>query len=141
MDITVYLPDELGQRAKAAGLNLSRMLRGAVEEELDRMETLKKTAAAPQVHELDLQTDDTGQWYIGRLTGTLLGETDDVGVYLTDDENGEYLAFHQPGEGKIHYVDVDQVDAVTISNWVGQRDQDLYVSICSAVGIKAIVDL
>jgi hypothetical protein len=31
---TVYLPDGLGQRAKDAGLNLSRLLRDAVEREL-----------------------------------------------------------------------------------------------------------
>lgn len=31
---TVYLPDPLGQRAKAAGINLSRTLRDAVEREL-----------------------------------------------------------------------------------------------------------
>jgi hypothetical protein len=31
---TVYLPDDLGERAKAAGINLSRTLRDAVENEL-----------------------------------------------------------------------------------------------------------
>lgn len=31
---TVYLPDGLGQRAKDAGLNLSRLLRDGVEREL-----------------------------------------------------------------------------------------------------------
>jgi post-segregation antitoxin (ccd killing protein) len=34
MRLTLYLPDELGQRAKDADLNLSRLLREAVEREL-----------------------------------------------------------------------------------------------------------
>lgn len=39
MKVTVYLPDSVYERAKEAGdLNLSRMLRDAVEAELDRRE-------------------------------------------------------------------------------------------------------
>lgn len=37
MKITVYVPDHLGQRAKAANINFSRLLRGALEVELDRI--------------------------------------------------------------------------------------------------------
>ena len=33
--VTVYLPDDLRNRAKAEGLNLSRLLRDAVERQLD----------------------------------------------------------------------------------------------------------
>lgn len=34
MRITVYLPDDLGERARAAGINFSGVLRAAVEHEL-----------------------------------------------------------------------------------------------------------
>jgi len=43
MDITVYLPDEIGERAKKYGLNLSRMLRASVEEELNQLAELADT--------------------------------------------------------------------------------------------------
>ena len=36
MRISVYLPDDLGGRAKAAGVEFSRVLRQAVKEQLDR---------------------------------------------------------------------------------------------------------
>jgi len=42
VDITVYLPDELGRWAKDAGLNLSRLLRDEVQPERKRAETRAK---------------------------------------------------------------------------------------------------
>jgi hypothetical protein len=39
MRVTLYLPDALGRRAKDAGLNLSGLLRGAVDRELRGEET------------------------------------------------------------------------------------------------------
>lgn len=45
VDITVYLPDELGKWAKESGLGLSRMLRDAVEDEKARREAYAKVAA------------------------------------------------------------------------------------------------
>lgn len=44
MDVTVYLPDEIGRSAKAAGLNLSGILRRGVEHELDRQGILPLSA-------------------------------------------------------------------------------------------------
>jgi post-segregation antitoxin (ccd killing protein) len=47
VNITVYLPDDLGQRAKDAGLPLSRLLRAAVEKELaERDESASAVATA-----------------------------------------------------------------------------------------------
>jgi hypothetical protein len=45
VDITVYLPDELGHWAKEAGLNLSRILRGEVEAERKRAAARAKISA------------------------------------------------------------------------------------------------
>jgi hypothetical protein len=45
VDITVYLPDELGQWAKGAGLNLSRLLRDEVKAERKSAETRAKISA------------------------------------------------------------------------------------------------
>jgi hypothetical protein len=41
MDITVYLPDEMGRAAKEADLPLSRMLRDAVEAQLNPRAKIK----------------------------------------------------------------------------------------------------
>jgi post-segregation antitoxin (ccd killing protein) len=60
MDITVYLPDEIGQWAKDAGLNLSQMLRAEVEAARQRrtaasidVETVKVDYFRPTVTMLD----------------------------------------------------------------------------------------
>ena len=47
MDITVYLPDEVGKQAKAAKLPLSQLLRAAVLEELRRREIYIGTSIRP----------------------------------------------------------------------------------------------
>lgn len=45
MDITIYLPDELGKWAKEHNLGLSRMLRESVEDEKRRRDAAAKAAA------------------------------------------------------------------------------------------------
>jgi post-segregation antitoxin (ccd killing protein) len=45
MNINAYLPDELGRRAKEAGLNLSGLLREAVVAELERRDREALAAA------------------------------------------------------------------------------------------------
>jgi len=56
MDIAVYLPDELGARAKQMKLPFSRMLRAAVEEEIRNRDRLR---AAVALAYLDWRT---GEW-------------------------------------------------------------------------------
>ena len=46
MNITVYLPDALGAKAKDACLPLSRLLRAAVERELDKLAKIDQIALA-----------------------------------------------------------------------------------------------
>src|SRR5215207_5262051 len=88
MKVNVYLPDDLGERAKAAGeLNLSGLLQGALRDELDRREALASLldGELPE-HELDLE-DRNGNHYVGVIHGKLLAEgRHDELVYLTDDE-------------------------------------------------------
>lgn len=42
MNVNVYLPDELGKRAKEAKLPLSRMLQKAIKRELDDLTTYRE---------------------------------------------------------------------------------------------------
>jgi hypothetical protein len=81
--INVYLPDEIGERAKEAGLNFSRMLRGAVEAELQRRDTIAATLK-DGLEEVEV---DLGE-HTGYFTGKALADTtsDGLDVYLTDDE-------------------------------------------------------
>lgn len=86
MDITVYLPDEIGVKAKEAGLKFSRILRDGVIAELDRMSAVQAALdGAVQSKELDLVTDD-GRRYIGRLEAALIYEDANVGVFLATNE-------------------------------------------------------
>src|SRR6266516_3105012 len=94
MDITIYLPDELGKWAKENDLGLSRMLRDAVEEEKRRREAEAALEAGRATHKLDVREPDG---YGGddditvRLHGTLIATQDvDDGhgsteVYLGED--------------------------------------------------------
>jgi hypothetical protein len=114
MDITVYLPDEIGERAKAAGLKLSRLLRGAVVRELERRVAMEQSLEEHQ--EFTITTEDAdGKPYLGRITGRAIAVSGDVDVYLTtdqrvlvhntstlehwevDDAKGELLDFLEPG--------------------------------------------
>ncbi len=103
MDITCYLPDEVGQRAKAAELPFSQLLRAAVTEELYRRNAVAQTIEEAEVHQLDLQDND-GRPYIGRLTGTRIGDAGgyngNITVFLADDErvivyDDERLELHE----------------------------------------------
>ena len=67
MDITVYLPDELGRWAKDNDLNLSRMLRDAVEVAREHRRQTESWRGETAIHELlvegpnGIYTADTGK--------------------------------------------------------------------------------
>jgi hypothetical protein len=77
MDITIYLPDELGKWAKEHDLGLSRMLRDAVEDEKQRRDAEAALAEGAATHKLDVRepngyggSDDITV----RLHGTLIAK-------------------------------------------------------------------
>ena len=85
MDITIYLPDELGQWAKDAGLNLSQTLRSEVEAERHRRTAVDQTLESAGVVRLRVEGRD-GRTYTARLHATTLHEeTGDVQAYLGED--------------------------------------------------------
>lgn len=83
MDITVYLPDEVAQRAKAKNVNLSRVLRDALTAQFTEEDAVSATLEEAGTVTLELQTDE-GRAYRGRMEATLLGEASDgaTAVYL-----------------------------------------------------------
>ena len=86
MNVNLYLPDDLGARAKEAELPLSHLLQGAVVDELERRAMISNTLTEPQTFELQLE-DEEGRSYTGRITGSLIATgRGDVELYLLDDE-------------------------------------------------------
>jgi post-segregation antitoxin (ccd killing protein) len=138
MNHNLYLPDDLGARAKAAELNLSRLLRDAVTDELERRAAVNETLAKTKEHLLNL-TDDEERPYQGRLTGTEIAydERNDIAVYLTDDER---VIVHDGQKEKLHDLSVDpyQVVEETLRNWL---DDDAYIAAMHALGMAPVIDV
>src|SRR5437764_582775 len=87
VNVNVYLPDEIGQRAKAADLPFSQLLRVAVIVELERRKAMSTTLEETQTYEVGLE-DQEGRPYTGRVTGKRIAfdERRGVEVFLTEDE-------------------------------------------------------
>ena len=132
MDITVYLPNEIGEKAKAAKLNLSGLLREAVTEELERRRIVKATLEKPQVYEVDVEDNDGRRRYTGRITGALIARDGDVTVYLTDDER---VLTHNARDSS--YWECDDPE----EELRDQLSDGSYAEALHALGLKATVDL
>jgi hypothetical protein len=79
--VSVYISEELRNRAEEAGINLSATLRYALEEELGRRDAIANTLSdGIEEHEVELEE------YTGVITGTILAELSDGQLFLTDDE-------------------------------------------------------
>ena len=136
MDITVYLPDEIGARAKEAGMNLSRTLRDAVESELEHMSAMKEITKDPQEWLLNLVTPD-GEPYEGRIMGSLLcenGRGDQV--LVTEDER---IILYNPHQARYDVLGEEDDIGEILENLCDTSEE--YVSVMSQLGFTATVDL
>ncbi len=131
MDITIYLPNELGERAKREGINLSRMLRDELLGELQRRATVSQTLEQTQTYELKLETDE-GAFYVGRVNGTVIGESGDVRVFLTDDER---VILYDERESRYSVVQ-DPAEELR-----GSLDDEGYARALGALGLTPVIDL
>lgn len=104
MKVNVYLPDDIGERAKRAELNLSGILREAVIGELDRIAALAELEGDMNEWELSV-LDDEGRDIIGTFTGKALN--DDETVFATDDGR---ILFHDEHDAKIGEIDIDDLE-------------------------------
>lgn len=142
MDVTVYLPDEIGARAKKEELKLSRMLRDAVTAELERRDVMAEALGEPETYEFTLDGREfTGLdlEYTGRITGKLIAGNDpeNVGIYLTTD--GRVLAVY-PDQRMYHRIDEPGKDIVEMLLNAG-LDQEEFADACRALGLKPVIDL
>lgn len=133
MNITIYLPDDLGQQAKAAELPLSQMLRAAVIDELRRREAMEQMLEGEQVkaYQVDLYSAD-GEQYVGRITGACLCDSIDCQVYLAEDER---VLLYDSDKAEVCEL-TDPVEE--LRDWLSEED---YISVLYAIGEVAVVDI
>jgi hypothetical protein len=122
VDITVYLPDELGQRAKDEGLPLSQMLRTAVIDRFAQADAQASLQDGMEVIELDLEDR------VGRFTGTELAED----IYLHED--GRVIVY-KPQEERFYEVQ-DPVEELR-----GVLDEESYLEVVGLLGLTPVVEI
>jgi len=82
MDINVYLPDELGKRAKDADIKFSALLREAVTDALDRQAALEHARDGMTEQTVDIDADEPVRL---RFVGKHAYSGDGLDAYLIDD--------------------------------------------------------
>jgi hypothetical protein len=129
MDITVYLPDEIGQWAKESGMNLSQTLRAELEAERARRDAVAGTLTASAEHRI--RVAETGLDYV--LHGALIAQDYDheVEAYLGDDER---IYVYDAGAQRLHEVDSPQ----DLGDWLADS---LYVDAMRALGQRPVLHI
>jgi hypothetical protein len=129
MNITVDLPDEIGQWAKESGINVSRRLRAQLEAERSRVESVAGTVALSA--EQQIHVAEAGLDYV--LRGALIAQDYDhaVEAYLGDDER---IYVYDAGAQRLHEVDSPQ----DLSDWLADG---VYVDAMRALGHKPILHI
>lgn len=136
MDITVYLPDALGKRAKEADLKFSRLLRDAVEKELANMETL----ANMESREIKLEAHDPdaqGETIFVRFEGELIFSLgDEVSAYR---KKSGGIVMHTFGR----YEVLDEADKEEIEDYLTRQGlpDDLRVEASRRLGVTPTIDI
>jgi hypothetical protein len=74
VDITVYLPDELGARARAdPNVNLSRLLRAALIEHYEREDTMTETLTDAKLQIIEVENDEGRTALVQRRAPHVMG--------------------------------------------------------------------
>lgn len=130
MNVTVYLPSELGEWAKQTELPLSRMLREAVEVERKRHEALAATLGNADIFEADVANDGPG--FTVRIHGALIASSGTVRAFVGHDQH--VFAHDSADGGTMHYLD----DPSELADLL---DFDAYVAAMYALGLRPVVDV
>jgi len=137
VDFTVYLPDYLGQRyaAHKDRINLSRLLRAALEEHFAEEDAMNATIDDATEVKLRLEDDD-GRPYVGRIRATKIASDDDdaIETYLTDEAN---VVVYDRERSRFHVLDDAEEE---LRGWY-QNAPGAYTDAMFALGVEPIVDL
>lgn len=134
MDFTVYLPDELGARAKELERGvLSRLLRDAVTDELNRRIAMSTTLSDSSEHLIDV-TDQEDRPFTARITGSRIAEEEPKQVFLTKDER--VILYDADYDGG-RYWELDDPE----SELREQLSPGPYSEAMHALGIKPVLDI
>lgn len=146
MNFNVYLPDDIGERAKNEDLKLSRLLRDAVTRELERRDAMTQALDEPETYEVQVVSEG-GLRFTGRITGKLIAGDDFYGIYLTDDKR----LLHYNGDAKtVEPIQttgqdlVDELKARLDGYYVDESEVDPSEELfkaCQALGLKPVIDL
>ncbi|MGH2916412.1 MAG: type II toxin-antitoxin system CcdA family antitoxin [Solirubrobacteraceae bacterium] len=145
-DVTVSLTPELRQRAKGEGINLSRMLRVALENELARIDAMDNALTDVQTYLVEMGTShvEGESVYTGRITGKLIAGGEELGIYLTSDKRVlgyQAQGFSADGKPVCERLDDPREDLVAnLRHWLRWSDMD-YLGACTALGVRAVIDL
>jgi hypothetical protein len=139
MDITIYLPDDLGRWAKEHDLNLSRMLREAVENEKRSRAVAATTLGDARIHTLavgDVGTADDSDDFTARLHGTL------IATQAIDDGHG-ITQVYLGQDGKVYIYDFLGAlhRDVTPDVLREHLDDAAYVKAMHAIGRVPVIDI
>jgi hypothetical protein len=139
MNFNVYLPDEIGQRAKSEDLKLSRMLRDAVTKELERRDAMNASLDEVTTYEVDVLVPASGAVYVGRITGRQIAGAWDTRIYLTADKR---VLAYDAEEKRYERIDDPPEDLPKkLLEWLGDLYPDEVTDACEALGVRPVIDL
>jgi hypothetical protein len=131
MNITVYLPDELGSWAKDSKINLSARLRASIEDERDRREAASATLDSAQEYELFVEGKQ-GK-YTARMHGAEIAEdrNGEIRVFLGQDRN---LYLYDQRDLRLHRrLDPDELGS--------RLSGEAYADAMRALGRPLVIDV
>jgi hypothetical protein len=140
MDVTVYLPDEIGRRAKDEELKLSRMLRDAVTAEFKRRDAIDEALDEIQTYEV-WPVEMNGVLVTGRITGKLIAscaDSQDGVLFLTDDKR---VLGHVESDASIERLDDPTEQLVANLNRFFDGEFEPFTEACQALGVAPVIDL
>lgn len=135
MKMTIYLPDELGERAKAEdGLNVSAICQRALEEELVQRETLRGLGEFERiVVHVSLQQEPRDVAFYG----IPLGRVDDQTAYRT--QRGRIAVYDGLNEDLESFDTLD--DLVEHYSPLAEAEAQLVAIVARAIGERFVEEL
>jgi hypothetical protein len=133
VDITVYLPDEVAQRAKAQNVNLSRVLRDALTTQFTEEDAVIATLEKARTVTLELKTEE-GRIYRGRMEATLIGKDAGTGTDVYLRQSGQVITYRSEDRRFLTVAD-------PANELLAVLPTDEYIAAMDALGIMPEVDL